>query len=135
MNDNRPLFSVSCQTELEARLERLTALRGWKPRALGKLVSDWRRMVSDIANGYENFGIDDYMNELYLRSMLQDLIDNSADECSGELAAALRPIDDDFLSLTVEARWSFGATPAWCNRVPKRPWPDLRDRLIADGLM
>jgi len=127
MNDGGWCFTDPCLVELETRLERIIARRGWKRTDLGKLMKDWQRMISKIADGYQNLWFEDYTNELHKRTLLEELIENSPGECTDELLAALRPIDEEFLSVTVEAHWGFGAMPPWCNRVPKNAWPGLHD--------
>ena len=135
MNDSLDSLSPQCHEVLQQQLEHLIALRGWKPDSLDGLASRWQSFVMLVSGGYENLWLDDYQNDRYVRTILQDLIDYSPNKCSAELVAALRPIDGEFMSLTVEVRWSFGATPSWCNRVPKQPWPGLRDDLTANGLI
>lgn len=98
---------------------------GQRYKAWNELLSRWRGVVESVESGY-HFSIYDYANDLDVRSLIQDVLDQAA----GSIGAIpeLTDLDQRFMSATrpfnsVLATRDRGP---WARRVPQHPGPDLQ---------
>lgn len=108
------------------------------------LVERWTGTVSTVETGYP-FTLDDYLNDLDLRGLLEDALDvagPSASQSRAEIAA----IDDRFRAVTEsspclwgsDVEFEEGHSPErewWYYRRPTQLTDDLREELDRWGLL
>jgi hypothetical protein len=63
------------------------------------LVTNWERTVASITNGY-SFGLDDYLNDMDGRKILNEVLDIATDEQKNLIEARIKIADESFFSLT-----------------------------------
>ena len=59
------------------------------------LVTNWERTVASITNGY-SFGLDDYLNDMDGRKILNEVLDIATDEQKNLIEARIKIADESF---------------------------------------
>lgn len=122
------------------QVQRVARSRGWETRLLpGAALEMWKVVVEDCASGYD-FDVCEYLDDLSIRSLLQDVLDDpEIRECSEYtwFSAEVQRIDAEFCDLIREgpairpgeSRW-------WLRKVPpfgQREFvDDVRERYSVD---
>lgn len=104
-------------------------------------IEDWERFVSqEVEPGYE-FTIYDYLNDLWRRDLIQQILDFLSSEGRFQVRLLVEPIDRRFRRATRYVRRSVWY-PAevrsaywWYHRVPERMGDDLRRDLRTMGII
>ena len=108
------------------------------------LVDTWGRVVGEVARGYP-LTLDDYLNDLDARDLLDRAIALASDVQRDGLAERLAAIDQRFRALTKPSACLWGEEVAadeawtaerewWYFAKPKHPGPDLAEDLARAGL-
>ncbi len=63
------------------------------------MVSDWEKIVTDIAKGY-SFGLDDYLNDMDGRRILGEALEVAFDEQKRDVTERVKIADTLFFSVT-----------------------------------
>ncbi len=106
------------------------------------LVADWERSVQQVEAGYP-LGLDDYLNDLDGRQLLEDALDVASDiervtatsriqAADARMRSGVRPVDECLWGSRVAA--AEGWTPErnwWYFSVPLKPGPLLQEDLDA----
>lgn len=119
-------------------LERQFSERAHYPITLKSLVEDWRSFAEEVERGYE-LGLEDYVNDLTTRTLLEDVVTALSDNGRRTLTVILKPIDARYTHATREINKSlYGVNDLkeqwWLSRVPLRSDHELLDNLAALGL-
>ena len=130
-------------------VKRYLESRGCDPElvagGLGGLVEAWARVVEDVARGGYSLGLDDYLNDMDTRDILEGALEASGAGAQA-VAARLSTLDKLFLAATRPCdRCLWGPALArdhgwtdeehwWYFRAPLRPSDELAEDLIAAGL-
>lgn len=112
---------------------------------LAGLVERWEAIVGEVERGYE-LTIDDYLNDVDLRDILEGAWELASDDERQPLRARRELADNRYRSVTQACPplWGeavteeMGFTPEkewWYFRRPRRPGQMLADDLAMDGLM
>lgn len=103
------------------------------------LLTKWHDFVTQIEVGYNN-SIYDYTNELSIRDVLEELLEQLPNEIKGKLSTVLKPLDDRYMEATNRIQRSLSLNPqrkaqSWWYRIPKRLGPELRADLQSEGFL
>ncbi len=98
-----------------------------RPVSLEGLIGQWRRVVDRAEAGYQ-LSLDDYLNDVDARVMLDAALRASHGALSGELDEALRPLDERFMASTEISDALKQANP-WSYRLPKKMGHEMRAQL------
>jgi hypothetical protein len=115
----------------ENRLTRqLTRYESWD-----RLVGLWAGVVEEVERGYE-LTLDDYHNDLDLRSLVQDVLDGLQADRSEQVLDQIRGLDARFLAATREVSDVIATRDRgpWARRLPLRPAGELKEDIEAEGL-
>ena len=112
-------------------------------RGLRGLVEAWERTVREVRAGY-SLGLDDYLNDMDGRQLIEDLFRNVPAARTPTLAGRVREADALLRQLLQPAReclWGAEAAAAhawtpekewWYFQRPKKAGPELMSDLLAD---
>lgn len=98
-----------------------------RPVSLEGLIGQWRRLIDRAEVGYR-LSLDDYLNDVEAREMLDKALQASHGELAAELAAALMPLDERFVAAT-EVSDALGRVSPWSARVPRKMGHEMRAQL------
>lgn len=105
------------------------------------LVAEWERVAGEVAGGY-SLGLDDYVNDLDTRQLLEDALPRVPADDRAELVARVRVADERFRASAVPAAkclWGPAVAEAegwtrerqwWYFNVPRRAGTLLREDLV-----
>jgi len=93
------------------------------PLSFAHVMAKWRALV-DSLNNY-GFSIYDYDNDVDSRVLLQQAAQSCPVNVQVQMWAALRELDEAFISQTDSHRRSRYPAESWHARLPKRPGSDL----------
>jgi hypothetical protein len=110
--------------------------RAKRPMNLNQLIRDWNLFVREVANGY-GLGLDEYMNDLSTRDLLEELMAGIDAEPAGKILTAITHADDEYAAATAEVGAPLQPARAhrWWYRVPRRADGDLQDDLRRAGFI
>ena len=111
--------------------DRLAAERGWRRSTVDEMVEDWEQLRALMAEGYEDFGLDDLENDLSVRTQLEEILTSSSGPAHDELEEAVARTDREIKAVTKEL-WNPISTEGqwWKHLIPVHPNPDLLEELI-----
>jgi len=106
--------------------------------SLQELLTRWTRFVTEVEAGYQ-WTIYEYADDLSVRDILQEIIDQGAESLRGKLTAWLKPWDDRFMSATRPVVNPLDpndppAALARISRVPRKLVAELESDLNAEGI-
>lgn len=112
---------------------------------LAGLIERWEEIVSQVERGYE-LTIDDYLNDVDLRDILEAVWPLASDEQRRPLRARRELADNRYRAVTQDCPplWGEAVTEEmgftrekewWYFRRPRKPGQMLADDLAMDGLM
>jgi len=106
--------------------------------SLQDLLTTWTRFVTEVETGYRR-SIYEYADDLSVRDILQEIIDQGAESLRGKLTAWLKPWDGRFMGATrpVVNPLDPNAPPAALariSRVPRKLVAELESDLNAEGI-
>ena len=112
---------------------------------LAGLATRWAAVVDELARGYDAT-LDDYLNDMDLRDIIEGALDVADDRERLRVQSALDQTDARFHALTVPADCLYGDDVAeeeglspvrewWYFARPGRPGPELAADLVRTGLM
>lgn len=123
--------------------EQLTSLLRDLPGApttqtsFGSLLHEWTLFVAAVERGYDD-SIYEYLNDLSVRSQLQELVSLSQPNLAEKLESAIGPTDERFIAATELGEGplieSDSSNPPWWHRVPRHRVGELADDLAEMGL-
>ena len=127
-------LSDGAAAALRALLAKLGERAG-RPVTLEGLIASWAGVVKEIETGY-GLSLYDYLNDLDVRGVLQDIVDRGPSELKQPLRTALAPLDARFRMATrrPKVRLRVGASDWWL-RIPKAPPDELRADLEEGGFV
>lgn len=126
----------------------LLQARGCAPEVVDSglrgLVDAWGGVAESVVTGYA-LTLDDYLNDMDVRYLIQAALDVAPESDSAELAGALRRADDAMLEATEPTGCLWGDDIAdeegldprrewWYFRRPRRPGEQLAEDLARWGL-
>lgn len=109
-------------------------------QGLRGLVENWERVVEQVSAGY-NLGLEDYLNDMDGRQLLQNALDLAPDEVREAFLPRVRAADERIRSALVPAgRCLWGSIVAedeqwieevnwWYFQKPRQPGPRLKQEL------
>ncbi len=124
---------------LEGVLQRLSRRAGY-PMSLQQLLQQWRNFVVRVEQGYAD-SIYEYMNELSVRDLLEEILRSVPHGLQKALAQWITPWDKRFAEATREiGRAMLPAVEQeaplwWWFRIPKNPGEELEEDLRSEGLL
>lgn len=90
-------------------------------RDLTALIKSWSLAIYDLLDTY-SFGYDDYINDLTIRKIIQEVVDRASLSVEGllNIKQYLAPLDESFFRLTRECSLDKDEDliPRWLQRVP-----------------
>lgn len=100
------------------------------------LVSKWEQLVAAVERGYDD-SIHEYTNDLSVRNLLEKIIAAGSPSLAASVSAIIHPADLRFLRSTRPAAKPFpgDSSAFWWKRVPERLVGELRQDLLADGII
>jgi hypothetical protein len=121
---------TTVETEEVERITSIFTKRAKFDLSVERLISLWKSFSRDVEEGYA-FGLDEYLNDLSVRSLLQELIDGVSIEASRKIKARIAASDDRFEVSTQEIARSLSPsrTGEWWRRVPRKLAGDLQEDL------
>lgn len=108
------------------------------PVSFDRLRTSWLSFVEEVADGYTS-NVDDYINDLTTRDLIERLIRATPDHLSVKLKAAVEPLDARFRECTVYdgadslAKYYQIGENWWWHRLPSRMVGALRSTLHPPG--
>jgi hypothetical protein len=92
-------------------------------------------VVEEVERGYE-LTLDDYHNDLDLRSLVQDVLGGLQADRSEQVLDQIRGLDARFLAATREVSDVIATRDRgpWARRLPLRPAGELKEDIEAEGL-
>ena len=106
--------------------------------SLEELLTTWTRFVTEVEAGYRR-SVYEYADDLSVRDILQEVMDQGAEPLRGKLTAWLKLWDDRFVNATlpVSNPLDSSARPAALariSRIPRKLVAELEADLAAEGL-
>lgn len=105
---------------------------GQRYKTWDDLLSRWRGVVESVESGYQ-FSIYDYANDLDVRSLIQDVLDQTMGTV--ETTPAVADLDQRFIRSTRPSNSVLATRDRgpWAKRVPRHPGPELQADLDDGG--
>jgi len=104
--------------------------RAKRPLTLEQLIAEWEQFVSTLKKCYP-FSIYDYQNDLSIRDLLQEILEQSPSSIREKIIRTVSPLDEQFKQLTYKINSPLldGINPRywWWYRFPKNAGNELRD--------
>jgi hypothetical protein len=115
-----------------------TARAGFKI-TLDGLLADWQNLTHKISIGYDN-NIYEYMNDLSVRDLLEELMENVSEELRNKIMELVKASDEAFYNVTVDVPKPLlakhcSAEAFWWKRIPKILKDELEDDLKKEGII
>jgi hypothetical protein len=120
-------------------LEKRGCARHLRDGGLEGLVARWESFVDELAGGYA-LGLDDYLNDLDLRDILEGALAVAGGSGARSARRRTAASDERFRGATVECAPLWGETgeraaavPWWYRRRPLNPGEELREGFRREG--
>lgn len=103
------------------------------------LVQRWETFVAQVGQGYTD-SIYEYTNDLSMRDVIQEVLQNTEESLRQKLLAVVQPVDQRLEQATREIGRSLlgdktSKVAWWWFRVPTRLSGELEDDLRSEGLL
>lgn len=136
------MHSIQLSREEDLVLEPILAAMSQKARhalTVPLLLEIWDNFVSEVDEGYNN-SIYEYTNDLSVRDLLQEIIDNSPSHLRDKMIAFVRISDERFRKASKESYRSLlpdkeKSQGWWWFRVPIKLGSELKNDLQMEGLI
>ena len=98
---------------------------------LNSLLQSWEYFTYAVERGY-NDELDEYLNDLSARSLLQELMDEASADARTKIEHAIAPDDERFRDATEHLKTSTSVDDTWWRaRIPRNCPPELPEGLRA----
>lgn len=136
------MHSIQLSREEDLVLEPILVAMSQKARhalTVPLLLEIWDNFVSEVDEGYNN-SIYEYTNDLSVRDLLQEIIDNSPSHLRDKMIAFVRISDERFRKASKESYRSLlpdkeKSQGWWWFRVPIKLGSELKNDLQMEGLI
>lgn len=131
--NNQPHLTRAQRLMVDKTLRRLRPNADWIN--LDVALSKWAEFVEDVESGYA-WPDYEYINDLSVRDILEDLLCNCDEATREALTAAIKPLDERFWAASRHGQGSLwkGREGEWWSRVPLNPCADLEEDLRHRGV-
>lgn len=88
------------------------------------LLTTWDHFVDDVESGQGEYVVEEYLNEVSVRHILDDLTADAPADLKRKIAGAVGAVDTRYIAATDPEdppHWSHRESFAW-YRVPRWPW-------------